>query len=66
MVLFGMFCGPEVACDLVVRERHKWIYVCNDKDVADAGWEVLRKSRCSRRSMPQNMHFAAKTVQTLQ
>ena len=22
----------EVACDLVVRERHKWIYVCNDKD----------------------------------
>ncbi|CAE7940935.1 glcK, partial [Symbiodinium sp. KB8] len=24
----------QVACDLVVRERHKWIYVCNDKDGA--------------------------------
>jgi hypothetical protein len=22
----------QVACDLLVRESHKWIYVCNDKE----------------------------------
>eukprot|EP00930_Biecheleria_cincta_P028930 TRINITY_DN20133_c0_g1_i2.p1 TRINITY_DN20133_c0_g1~~TRINITY_DN20133_c0_g1_i2.p1 ORF type:complete len:1123 (-),score=191.55 TRINITY_DN20133_c0_g1_i2:15-3383(-) len=26
--------GSKVACDLLVRQKHKWIYVCNDKDGA--------------------------------
>ena len=32
----GMRChrfdSGKVVCDLLTRESHKWIYVCNDKD----------------------------------
>lgn len=28
----GHLCSCEVVCDLLARESHQWVYVCNDKE----------------------------------
>lgn len=49
----------KVACDLVVRERHKWIYVCNDKDGAQVR---TTPTRSQARNANKKLKYRARVI----
>eukprot|EP00435_Cladocopium_sp_Y103_P067056 s965_g29.t1 len=55
----------KVACDLLVRESHKWIYVCNDKDGAQIRETPTRsnaKNRGKRLKYRQRVNISEKVT----